>query len=273
MPKTKKQLSKDSDEEFTPGPSSQAPSSQAHSTQAQKAAASMDPADQEKRLHDLVQYLLIMDQKKLPIKKMDINKHVLKEHRGAFPVMMKKAGDALLQVFGIELVALEDKLKGTYILVNRVDTDTEDLGNRDGQAGQDFTPVEWPEEDDAKTGLLMVILSLIFMNGQVMLDSYMWHTLKKLGIDTDFNHEVFGDSKKLITQEFAKQGYIEYTRQQNSDPPVYEFRWGQRAKQEISRKNCLDFVSQLYERDPEQWTSQWQAVLEEGEAMGTTSQD
>ncbi|XP_033746746.1 non-structural maintenance of chromosomes element 3 homolog isoform X2 [Pecten maximus] len=233
----------------------------------------MDPDDLEKRFHDLVQYLLIMDQKKLPIKKLDINKHILKENRGAFPVLMKKAGDALLEVFGIELVQLEDRLKGTYILVNRVDTDTEDLENQDRQTGQEFTPVEWPEEDDAKTGLLMVILSLIFMNGQVMLDSYMWHTLKKLGIDTDFNHEVFGDAKKLITQEFYRQGYVEYTRQQNSDPPVFEFRWGQRAKQEISRKNCLDFVSQLYGREPEKWTSQYQAVLDEGEVVATTSQE
>lgn len=233
----------------------------------------MDPNDLEKRFNDLVQYLLIMDQKKLPIKKQDINKHILKENRGAFPELMKKAGNALLEVFGIELVQLEDKYKGSYILVNRVDTDTEDLENREGQDGQDFTPVEWSEEDDAKTGLLMVILSLIFMNGQFMLDSYMWHTLKKLGIDTDFNHEVFGDSKKLITQEFVRQGYIEYTRQQNSDPPVHEFRWGQRAKQEISKKNCLDFVSQLYGRDPEQWISQYQAVVDEGEAVASTSRE
>lgn len=38
-------------------------------TQAEKAAQNMDPAEQEKRLNDLVQYLLIMDQKKIPIKK------------------------------------------------------------------------------------------------------------------------------------------------------------------------------------------------------------
>jgi hypothetical protein len=50
---------------------SQMPSSQSM-TQAEKAVHSMDPAEQDKRLNDLVQYLLIMDQKKLPIKKQGI---------------------------------------------------------------------------------------------------------------------------------------------------------------------------------------------------------
>jgi hypothetical protein len=58
-------------------------------------------------------------------------------------------------------------------------------------------------------------------------------------------HEVFGDTKKLLTQEFVRQGYLEYTRQPNSDPPMYDFRWGQRAKVEISKRSCLNFVSQV----------------------------
>lgn len=60
-----------------------------------------------------------------------------------------------------------------------------------------------------------------------------------------FPHEVFGDTKKLLTQEFVRQGYLEYTRQPNSDPPMYDFRWGQRAKVEISKRSCLNFVSQV----------------------------
>lgn len=228
-------------------------------TQAEKAAQSMDPAEQEKRLNDLVQYLLIMDQKKLPIKKLDINKQVLKEFSKTFPYMMKKANEKLLKVFGMELVALEDKLKGSYILVNRIDTDIDDL--IEAEHSHILTPLEWPEEDNSKTGLLLVALSLIFMNGEVMQDTHMWHTLKKLGIEQDTPHEVFGDTKKLLTQEFVRQGYLEYIKQANSDPAVFDFRWGQRAKHEISKRSCLNFVSQLYDREPEQWTSQYAAVL------------
>ncbi|XP_076095313.1 non-structural maintenance of chromosomes element 3 homolog isoform X1 [Mytilus galloprovincialis] len=231
-------------------------------TQAEKAAQNMDPAEQEKRLNDLVQYLLIMDQKKIPIKKIDINKQVLKEFSKTFPYMIKKAGEKLLKVFGIELIQLEDKLKGTYMLVNRIDTDVDEL--EEAGHGHILTPMKWPEEDNSKTGLLLVVLSLVFMNGEVMQDTHLWHTLRKLGIDQDMPHEVFGDTKKLLTQEFVRQGYIEYIRQPNTDPAVYDFRWGQRARHEISKRTCLNFVCQLYDdRDPEQWTSQYAAVLED----------
>lgn len=61
------------------------------------------------------------------------------------------------------------------------------------------------------------------------------------------NHAVFGDVKKLITQEFVRMGYLEYVRDPKSDPPVYEFKWGPRAKLEISKRNALDFVCQVSE--------------------------
>ncbi|KAK3102552.1 hypothetical protein FSP39_012153, partial [Pinctada imbricata] len=173
----------------------------------------------------------------------------------------------LTQVFGIRLISLEDKQKGTYILVNTLDTDIDDL-TADHNVPQVINPVEWSEEDNAKTGLLMVILSAIFMNGEVMMDTQLWHMLKKVGIDPDYTHEEFGDIKKLITQEFVRQGYIDYIRHPNSDPPVFEFRWGARAKHEVLKRSCMDFVSQLYEIEPEQWKSQWQMVLEEEQPGG-----
>lgn len=72
------------------------------------------------------------------------------------------------QTFGIELVSLEDKQKGSYILVNTLETDVDDLMESDPHLT--LNPVEWSEEDHAKTGLLMVILSAVFMNGEVMVD-------------------------------------------------------------------------------------------------------
>lgn len=43
-------------------------------------------------------------------------------------------------------------------------------------------------------------------------------------------------------QEFVKQAYLETTRVPNSDPSVYEVRWGQRAMHETSKKDILKFV-------------------------------
>ncbi|KAK2185794.1 hypothetical protein NP493_222g02010 [Ridgeia piscesae] len=221
-------------------------------TQAERYVASLPKEEGQPKVCDLVQYLLIMDQKKIPIKKLDINKYVLKEHSRAFNMFFRRAKTTLKEVFGINLIELDAKQK-SYILVNILEND------------DDRAHLVWPPEDNAKMGLLMVILTTIFMKGNIMQDSLLYHMLKKLGIDTEQNHPVFGDLKRLITQEFVRMGYLEYVRDPKSDPPVYDFKWGPRAKLEISKRNALDFVCQIYEVDPEIWTSQWQDVKREEE--------
>ena len=57
-------------------------------------------------------------------------------------------------------------------------------------------------------------------------------------------HVVFGDVKKFLTIELVRQGYLDFQRQRNSDPPTYEVRWGPRATHELSKGNALKFVSQ-----------------------------
>jgi len=215
-------------------------------TQVQKAVASMDKGERERKSDEVVKYILIMDQKKIPIKKLDINKNVLKEHSKTFPVIIAEATKKLSTVFGLELKELEEKHRGSYILLNKLDTDAEN------------NHLEWSPEDDSKMGLVTVVLSLIFMNGNVMQDGPLWNALKKLGVDPEQPHELFGDVKKLITQEFVRQCYLEIVRQPNTDPPVSEFKWGQRAKLEISKRHILDFVSDIYGIEPSAWTSQWQ---------------
>ena len=56
------------------------------------------------------------------------------------------------------------------------------------------------------------------------------------------SHEIFGDVKKLLTQEFPRQMYLAYERVPKSDPPSFTFEWGQRAKLEFSKWNSLQFM-------------------------------
>ena len=58
-------------------------------------------------------------------------------------------------------------------------------------------------------------------------------------------HKQFGDVKKLLTTDFVRQGYLEHTRQMNTDPPVYDYTWGPRAKVETSKSRILAFVCQV----------------------------
>lgn len=213
-------------------------------TQAEKALGSMSGVEVEQLVNDLVIYLLIADQKKIPIKRQDINKNVLKDNKKAFAGIMSKAKAKLETVFGIKLVDLE---QNRYILVN----------NLDNPVAEDVDP-----EDHAKTGLVLVILALIFMRGNQIGEDELYEALRKLGVDVDQLHEVFGDVRRLITVEFVRQAYLESERQQTVDPPKLIFRWGLRAKAETTKRDVLEFVCSIYgNKEPTEWRTQWRDIV------------
>ena len=77
---------------------------------------------------------------------------------------------------------------------------------------------------------------------------YILQEILKLYVSFPFcsqTHETFGDVKKLVTQEFVRQGYLEFTKLPNQETPVYEVQWGQRAHAETSKKKILKFVSMV----------------------------
>lgn len=78
----------------------------------------LSPDDRSAIVANVVRYLLIADQKKIPIKRADIVKNSIpKELSRAFNVLMKEACDKLRNVFGIQVIH-DDK---GYILVNTID--------------------------------------------------------------------------------------------------------------------------------------------------------
>uniref|UniRef100_A0A4W5KXU6 MAGE domain-containing protein n=1 Tax=Hucho hucho TaxID=62062 RepID=A0A4W5KXU6_9TELE len=58
-------------------------------------------------------------------------------------------------------------------------------------------------------------------------------------------HDIFGDVKKVVTDEFVRQRYLEYVRIPHTDPLEFEFRWGQRADMEVSKVKLLEFIGQV----------------------------
>lgn len=205
----------------------------------------------EHLVNDTVYYLLIADQRKQMIKKADIVKHVIKEQSRNFNAVITKAQNKLKQVYGIKLIELEGR-KGQYVLINCLKESTVRNTSSDSESARD--------------GLLLVILTLIFMKGNVISEVHLWQTLKRLGLNLDTPnklHPLFGDLKRLITVEFVRQLYLEYTRIQDSEPPVYEFRWGPRAHLEVKKRDILELVCKIFNNDMkiEQWTSQYQDML------------
>ncbi|KAI3357865.1 hypothetical protein L3Q82_016258, partial [Scortum barcoo] len=211
-------------------------------TQVQRGLEKLTPAQVDQKTAEVVQYFLVKDQKKIPIRRADLVKHVVKEYRNIYPEIMKRASRIFDQVFGLKLVEIDPK-NHMYILINKLETP------------EGASPITSPASP--KMGLLFVILSVIFMKGGVVRENLIWNTLKKLRVDPGEKHEEFGDVKKVVTDEFVRQRYLEYVRIPHTEPVEHEFRWGQRAELEVSKAKILEFMGELHEQDPQSWTQQY----------------
>ncbi|OPJ89896.1 melanoma-associated antigen G1-like [Patagioenas fasciata monilis] len=77
------------------------------------------------KVSELVQFLLVKDQKKIPIKRIDILKKVIGDYRDVYSEIVNRAGRTLQQVFGLQLVEIDTK-HHVYIL-------TSDLPRAEGE--------------------------------------------------------------------------------------------------------------------------------------------
>lgn len=215
---------------------------QPSTSQVQRGMEKLTPAQVDRKTAEVVQYFLVRDQKKIPIRRADIVKHVVKEYRNIYPEIMRRAARTFDQVFGLKMVEIDTK-NHLYILINKLE-----LVER-------ASPIKSPT--NPKMGLLFVILSVIFMKGGAVRENLIWSTLRKLRVDPGEKHEEFGDVKKVVTDEFVRQRYLEYVRIPHTEPVEHEFRWGQRAEVEVSKPKILEFMGELHEQDPQSWTQQY----------------
>lgn len=63
-----------------------------------------------------------------------------------------------------------------------------------------------------------------------------------LGICVEMRQLIFGEPRKLITENLEQETYPEYQQVTNSDPPHYEFLWGPRAQAETGKMRVLEFL-------------------------------
>ncbi|KAM9752551.1 necdin-like 2 [Menidia menidia] len=242
---------------MTQGDSEDATFTQPSTSQVQRGLEKVTSAQVDQKTAEVVQYFLVKDQKKIPVRRAELVKNVVKEYRNIYPEILKRAARIFDQVFGLKLVEIDNR-NHMYILVNNLET------------SDSASPNEWLT--NPKMGLLFVILSVIFMKGGVVRENLIWNTLKKLRVDQGEKHEEFGDVRRVVTDEFVRQRYLEYLRIPHTEPLEHEFRWGQRADKEVSKAKILEFMGQLHEQEPQSWSQQYRDAysLSQG-AQATTS--
>nr|KAF6435756.1 hypothetical protein HJG63_012492 [Rousettus aegyptiacus] len=208
---------------------------------------SMRAARRRESANKLVKYLMIKDYKKIPIKRSDMLKDVIREYDEHFPEIIERATYTLEKKFGIHLKEI-DKEEHLYILVCTRDSSARLLGKT---------------KDTPRLSLLLVILGVIFMNGNRASEAVLWEALRKMGLRPGMRHPFLGDLRKLITDDFVKQKYLEYKKIPNSSPSEYEFLWGLRACHETSKMRVLRFIAQNQNRDPQEWKAHFLEAVDD----------
>ncbi|XP_028338549.1 melanoma-associated antigen B16-like [Physeter macrocephalus] len=203
-----------------------------------------DPLDEKVTL--LVQFLLQKYQMKDLITKADMIGDVIKEYKDDFLEILRRASECLGLVFGIDVKEV-DPTSHSYALVNKL--------------GLTYDARLSGDEGMPKTGLLIIILGVIFMKGNRATEEEIWKVLNMMDLYSGREHFIFGEPRKLITKDLVGEKYLEYRQVPNSNPPRYEFLWGPRAHAEASKMKLLEFLTKIHESDPACFPSQYEEAL------------
>ncbi|XP_050998413.1 melanoma-associated antigen B18-like [Acomys russatus] len=197
----------------------------------------------------LVQFLIEKYQKKEVITKADMMKSVIKTSKSDFNEILKRASEHMELAFGVDLKEV-DPIRHCYALFNKLEH------TFDGVMGEEKMP---------NSGLLMIVLGVIFMKNNCAPETEIWDVLNMMGVYANRKHFIYGDPKKVVTQDFVKLRYLEYRQVPNSNPPSFEFMWGPKAHAEISKMKILEFWAKIHDSTPEAFAPLYEAAVKDEE--------
>ncbi|XP_054571014.1 melanoma-associated antigen B5-like [Eptesicus fuscus] len=197
----------------------------------------------------LEQFILNKYKLRKPILKDDMLHIIGKDYQHRFAEMLKKVTQQIETFFALDMYEV-DSTRHSYALVSKLK-----LPNN-GRVR--------PGRGLPKTGLLMHILGMIFMNGNSVSEEEVWRDLRLMRVYPRRKHFVFGEPRKLITN-FLRLKYLECRRVPDSDPPCYEFLWGPKAYQETSKLKVLEFWAKVNGTHPSAFPYCYQEALRDEE--------
>ncbi|XP_055987082.1 melanoma-associated antigen B3 [Sorex fumeus] len=198
----------------------------------------------------LVEFLMSRFKMKKPILKAEMQKITGKKYKHRFPEILERASFSIEVVFGIDMKEMESPMD-SYTLVSKIDLPN----NGRVSPGRGFP----------KTSLLMNVLGVIFMKGNCASEEIIWEFLNKMKVYAGEKHFIYGEPKKLITQDLVKLKYLEYRQIAHSDPPRYEFLWGPRSHDKISKMQVLEFLAKINNTVPSVFQSCYEEALRDEE--------
>ncbi|XP_004606682.1 melanoma-associated antigen 10-like [Sorex araneus] len=206
-----------------------------------------EEALQEKILA-VVKFLLLKYRSKEIATKKEIIRNFLRHYPALFPIIFNHSCEYLQLVFGIDV--------------------QEVVPHRSFQMvpclGLTYDGLEDPEQIMPKTGLLVIVLGIIFLAGNCIKEEDLWNVLSLMGVYPDIEHHIFGHPRELLTNVWVQEQYVEYRYIPGNYPGRHQFLWGPRAYGETSKQEVLKFLLKMSESDPEASDESSESDGEEG---------
>ncbi|XP_059535869.1 melanoma-associated antigen 10-like [Myotis daubentonii] len=202
------------------------------------------------KVADLVGFLLLKYRTKEQTTRAEMLSSIIREHQDHFAVIFREASECMQLVYGIDVKEV-DPTSHTYVLVTNL--------------GLSYDGMVSDEHSMPKTGLLILILSIIVLEDDCVPEERIWEALNAMGVHAGMEHSIYGEPRELLTRVWVQEQYLEYRQVPNSDPARYEFLWGPRAHAETTKLKVLEFLSQVSGGDPRSFTHFYQEALREEE--------
>uniref|UniRef100_A0A8C6DGI0 MAGE domain-containing protein n=1 Tax=Moschus moschiferus TaxID=68415 RepID=A0A8C6DGI0_MOSMO len=241
---------------FSPTATSATPLSQSdessRSQEEEEPSTTQTPPDPESLLGDelnnkvaeLVQFLCVKYVTKEPTTKAEMLRNVIREHK-----------DNFLEIFSKVLKEV-DPTRHCYELVKTFNLTYDGMLSNDGGM--------------PKTGFLILILGMIFMEGNCAPEEKIWKELNMMGVYAGQEDFIYGEPRKLITKDLVEEQYLQYRQVPHSDPPRYELLWGPRAYAETSKMKVLEFFAKISGTDPTSFLFWYEEALRNERSQART---
>ncbi|KAM4818245.1 melanoma-associated antigen 11-like [Thomomys bottae] len=202
----------------------------------------------------LIPYLLYKYWSNQPVSNIDMINHITGDYRCYFPEILDKASVFMQLLFGIDIKEI-DPILHTHVLFIA--------------AGISYDGVTRDVPGMPKSGLLIIVLCIIFMEGNCATDEAIWQVLSKMEVYPDSEHFIYGNPRRLLMEDFVWEQYLDYQQVPGSDPIVYEFKWGPRAHAETTQRRILEHWAKFSRVDPRSFGSLYEEALQEEQEANT----
>ncbi|XP_021008524.1 melanoma-associated antigen 10-like [Mus caroli] len=198
------------------------------------------------KVYELANFLLFNYQMKAFTTKAEMLESIGREYEEYYPLIFSEASESLKLVSDIDMIEV-DPFVQSYILVTAL--------------GLTYDGMLTDVQGKPKTGNLIVVLGAIFMQGNCVSEEIIWKMLNNIELCGGRHLYIHQDPRKLISEEFVQEGYLEYRQVPNSDPPSYEFLWGPRAFAETTKMKVLEVFASITMTDPRAYTEKYAEAL------------